>query len=102
MSTLVDKIWDSNKVQAVGLATSPEVMCVGKNALQELEQAMSTTLHKAYKAILSDDDWKEDNGCGIFSCAHCGAYFNHDDEFYQTIEHKPDCVVPEAQKALAN
>lgn len=70
--------------------------------MSDLERALKQDLHEAYKAILANDDWIVDQGCGIKSCLHCGNHFHWERDIIEVIDHTADCIVLKAQKALAN
>ncbi len=59
-------------------------------------------LHEAYKTILAEDNWINNYGCGVKNCIHCGNYFHYEQDIIEVIDHKADCIVLKAQKALAN
>ena len=70
--------------------------------MSDIERMLKQDLHAAYKTILCEDNWINEQGCGIKNCMHCGHYFYHDHDVIEVIDHRPDCIVLKAQKALAN
>jgi len=70
--------------------------------MTDLERTLKEDLYEAYKTILAEDNWINDQGCGVKNCVHCGNYFYHYHNMLDTIDHKPTCIVLKARKALAN